>query len=86
MGKLDPKHAFFTAEGFRDSAKLIFEARKAGNLLLGVPIVTNSAFALEMYLKCLLFLENGKQHAGHDLYKLFKVFMPKDAAGINRRT
>ncbi len=38
---------------------------------LGVPLVTISAFAIELFLKCLLLIEGGKLTKVHDLDYLF---------------
>jgi hypothetical protein len=84
MGKINPKHAFFTAEGFRETAMLAYDARKKGNLLLGIPTVTNAAFALEMYLKCLLVVEGGNQKSGHDLQKLFMDLSPETQTELTK--
>jgi HEPN domain-containing protein len=70
--KLDAKSAFLTAEAFLEVCKAILEERKRGNTrMLNLALATNAAFSLEIYLKCLLLLEEGDARRGHDIYKLF---------------
>ena len=45
----------------------------------------NSAFACEIYLKCLFFLEQGKTIWGHDLAKLFSNLQAETQAAITTR-
>jgi hypothetical protein len=67
------KRAFVTAEAFLEICKVSLGARKAGNMrILNLAMATNAAFALEMYLKCLLLLENGEAPPRtHDVQDLF---------------
>jgi hypothetical protein len=70
--KPDPKLAFTSAEAFLEVCKVLCAAVRNGNTrILALALATNAAFALEMYLKCLLLLEQGQAPRGHDLHKLF---------------
>jgi hypothetical protein len=74
-GKPDPEkvfRAFLSAEAFLEICKVMVAALENGNFrILSLGLATNAAFALEMYLKCLLLLESGLAARGHDLYNLF---------------
>lgn len=78
--KPDPKLAFTTAEAFKEVCKVLWDAIQNGNTrILPLAMATNAAFALEMYLKCLLLLEQGQAprgRDGHDLHKLFHALNP----------
>jgi hypothetical protein len=73
--KLDPeKKAFVSAEAFLEVCKVLVAAIQSGNRgILALTLATNASFTLEMYLKCLLSLEQGQAPRGHDLHKLFHV-------------
>jgi hypothetical protein len=66
------KLTFVSAEAFLEVCKaLVAETRRGNRRILSLALATNAAFALEMYLKCLLSLEQGQAPHGHDLHKLF---------------
>jgi HEPN domain len=66
------KLAFTSAEAFLEVCKVLWAANKSGNTrILTLAVATNASFALEMYLKCLLILEQGQAPREHDLHKLF---------------
>lgn len=75
----NPKILFQEAEAFLRSIEGIkYEKEKMEpNYEMGVykffdyVILTNHAFPFELYLKCLMAIENGKAYRGHDLYELF---------------
>jgi len=71
-GQADSKLAFLSAEAFLEICKVLIAAVRRGNMkILTLAIATNAAFSLEMYLKCLLLLEEGRAPYGHDIYRLF---------------
>src|SRR5580692_7426892 len=45
-------------------------ARRAATYLVAATVV-NSAFSLELYLKCLYHIETGKRRQTHELYEIF---------------
>ncbi len=75
MFNLKPPHSIFVhADGFLKTAVLL--NKPPGTLgfdpFFSVALVTNSAFAIELYLKCLIHIETGKlKKSQHNLRKLF---------------
>jgi HEPN domain-containing protein len=74
--KIDPlekaKRAFVSAESFLEVAKVLLDAVEQGHTrILTLALATNSSFALEMYLKSLLLVENGDAPRTHDIHDLF---------------
>lgn len=69
QGKPDPKKkAFVSAEAFLEVGTLLVAELHRGNTrILAHTLVTNVSFALELYLKCLLSLEQGRMPRGHNL-------------------
>lgn len=68
----DPKLAFVSAETFFEICKVLHTAIQSGNTrILTLAMATNAAFSLEMYLKCLFLLEEGRAPRGHDIHRLF---------------
>ncbi|WP_214757196.1 hypothetical protein [Exiguobacterium sp. s123] len=71
------RQIFLQARRFRNAGDLIGKALSETNdvnMYIG-PIVVNKAFSTELYLKCLYYLENGKdskKRDGHNLGKLFR--------------
>lgn len=49
------------------------------------PSMAMSAFTVELYLKCLVWLEGTASPWGHDLKELFDMVSPMRQAGIDRR-
>ena len=71
-GKPDSKLAFVSAETFLEVIKVLAAAIQSGNTrILTLALATNAAFSLEMYLKCLLLLEEGRAPHEHDIHRLF---------------
>ena len=72
MAKHDPADIFVIAEQFRDASKFLILAREHGwQTDVAMPAVTCAAFAMELFLKCLLAMETGKVPEIHDLRHLF---------------
>ncbi|MBL0357866.1 MAG: hypothetical protein IPP72_13705 [Chitinophagaceae bacterium] len=71
---------FFEAESFLEASAVII---KHGNkdiltsagfekaISLSYVSHVNHAFAFEMYIKCLMIIEKGEYHSGHNLFILF---------------
>ena len=71
-GKPNPKLAFVSAETFLEILQVLAAAIQSGNTrVLTLALATNAAFSLEMYLKCLLLLEEGRAPYEHDIHRLF---------------
>lgn len=86
--------AFYEAECFLEVSKLIDRRQ----IELSVPPTTmkniskntnlqfakhvNHAYAFELYLKCLMIIENGTFYSGHDLLELFKKLNPSTQSSI----
>jgi len=58
------------------------DARDVSYMIAGI---VNSAFAAELYMKCLIFLETGATAKTHDLHKLYKLLKPVTRADIEQR-
>jgi HEPN domain-containing protein len=83
--KLDLKLVFLNAEAFLEVCKVIVEARKSGNTkMLNLALATNAALSLETYLKCLLFLEEGRAPRVHDLHWLFNALCPSTQSELKK--
>lgn len=70
------KQIFLQARRFRNAGNLISQALSQTNdvdMHIG-PIIVNKAFATELYLKCIYYIEKGRapKKGGHDLGKLFR--------------
>ncbi|MCJ2045577.1 hypothetical protein MKK58_13690 [Methylobacterium sp. J-078] len=73
----DPEKIFRQGEAFLEAMTLLVRcARPANQAQLGAPIVVNSAFASEIFLKCLIRLESGQTARGHHLDALFARLHP----------
>jgi hypothetical protein len=83
-GKPDPKLAFLNAEAFLEVCKVLIVALQNGRPILGLALATNAAFALEMYLKCLMLLEQGHARYGHDLHNLFHSLSQSTQSELTR--
>lgn len=70
--KYDYNSIFQYAELFRKATDLLVQTINGGEMLV-IPWVVNSAFTIELYLKCLITIENGVYREEHNLYKLFDV-------------
>lgn len=70
----DPQKIISTANGFLLAADRALEQRPSGPgqfQMLLVPAVVSTAFAIELYFKGIITLENGNA-SGHDLFELFE--------------
>jgi hypothetical protein len=93
MSKHSPSSIFVVAEQFRHASKVL-NLTSAGVLTwhrervpfdLQTPMVTCSAFALELYLKCLIAMETAEKPPEiHELDKLFKRLDQSTQAEIRR--
>src|SRR3954451_11872167 len=62
---------FTTASVFHAAGDVLFYRFREGHVYLVVPMITCVAFATELFLKCLLLIENRPFGRSHDLYGLF---------------
>lgn len=72
--KPDPLRMFLQAHAFFQAQELLYRYGKDDDRAmhaLAIPAVTLSAFASELFLKCLLCIETGTTRQGHNLRKLF---------------
>ena len=69
---IDPFEIFKQAAAFEQASFNLSADFKKGGLLMRVPMIVNSSFSMELFLKCLLHLR-GKCTAakGHELLKLY---------------
>jgi hypothetical protein len=74
QGKLttDPQRIFKAAEVFLEASILLHDNVVLTQLRMAVPWGVTGAFALELYLKCLLTIECGMYPEDHDLKELFR--------------
>ncbi|MFZ3017020.1 MAG: hypothetical protein WA056_01030 [Gallionella sp.] len=80
----DPQKIINTANGFLLAADRALEQRPLGPgqfQMLLVPAVVSTAFAVELYFKAIITLENGNAR-GHDLSVLFKHISAKSQAAL----
>jgi hypothetical protein len=83
--KISARDAFRTAEAFLEASEVLHADGKAGNdRLLVIVFATLAAFQLEMYLKCLLLVEEGLHREGHDVLKLFQSLSVKTQAELTQ--
>jgi hypothetical protein len=85
MPTYNPAHIFVHAEQFRAAARWLPEAQKHKFLYpvdMAVPVC--SAFALELYFKCLLVISGNLIPPEHDLKKLFNKLIPSHKARIKQ--
>lgn len=82
----DPLKIFMNAERFR-IADLVLRSDKNQNVAVAVagPALVISAFASELYLKCLICIETGNLEFGHELRPLFKKLSEASQKSIQRR-
>jgi hypothetical protein len=80
---------FLTGEAFRHGAEIILEwLRNAPLADLGdfkYVLMANHAFALELYFKCLLFMDGKKPGKHHELEKHFNDLPPSSQDVIRKR-
>ena len=80
----DPQKIINTANSFLLAADRALEQRPLGTgqfQVLLVPAVVSTAFAVELYFKAIITLENGNAW-GHDLSALFKHLSAKSQAAF----
>jgi len=77
---------FMNAERFRIS-DLILRGNSNAQIMaaIGGPALVLSAFASELYLKCLICIETGRLAHGHDLRVLFRQISEASRRNIERR-
>lgn len=83
--KIDPLKIYMNAERYRIADRVLrIEGHKDPNLMIaiGAPHMVLSAFASELYLKCLLCLETGNVPQTHNLKALFRDLKPETKAKI----
>jgi hypothetical protein len=85
---VDALKMFLCAEGFLAVADklregLLASGRSTVEDHIVAPFVVNGAFALEVYFKCLIFLETNNRVRGHDLDKLFGMLTPAHQNAID---
>jgi hypothetical protein len=79
---IDPKQVFMTAEVYRASSVLLAKLIGSGMPHFMIPMVTCSAFSLELHLKCLILLDGGAPKREHDLEKLLSLLTPESQRTI----
>ena len=81
MTQLDPSKIFLHASIFHGSdhklRNTVPHDRPDLISTIAHPAMVLSAFASELYLKCLLCIETGEVPRGHNLYELFKGLKPE---------
>jgi hypothetical protein len=81
----DSATVFLFAEQYKHASNWLGQARRNGfEQEVRMPAVVCSAFALELFLKCLLILEHRKPR-GHDLRELFDSLSEDTRARIRNR-
>jgi hypothetical protein len=82
---IDGQSIFRLAEAFRGSAQLISQLISLGlSDHFRFPCGVNHAFAMELYLKCLITIETGFTHPTHDLENLFNYLSSHTRKTIER--
>ena len=79
---VDPKGIFMTAEVYRASSVVLAKLISSGMLHYMFPMVTCSAFSLELHLKCLIVFEGKTPKKEHDLEKLFSLLTAESQKAI----
>ncbi len=83
---IDPFKVFMNAEGFR-RADILLRTKQDPQLAVAVasPALVLSAFASELYMKCILVIEKGKAPGWHHLKNLFDLISPAIQRKIERK-
>jgi len=68
---------FLHAETFYRAIDIIHRHDRAVVAQISLPLMVLTAFASELYFKCIIFVETGKLTKGHYLYDLFQKLSPK---------
>ena len=80
---IDPHAIFIQASAFELATLELVQLFKQGSRELEAPFVVNSALSMELYLKCLLHIENKPTQArGHEFVKLFGRLTPQHRTEI----
>jgi HEPN domain-containing protein len=83
---IEPAAIFRHAETFTAALDHLHRTLPRENLkVYMLPMMVLSAFASEVYLKCLICLETGSVAKGHHLFDLFKKLSPKTQGILERR-
>ncbi len=78
-----PQNIFVHADGFLKAGTPVSDPPHPLDM---IPLVTNNAFAAELYLKCLIHVETGQLiKAEHNLQKLFSKLPEKTQTEIEKR-
>ncbi len=83
--KIDAEDIFLCAESFFAASLLVLDrfpkttpgTRDSLRYDILAPYVANSAFSLELYFKCIYFLDKNRRIKGHSLLKLFSKKLSK---------
>ena len=78
---IDPLKLFHRAEAFRLASSVLGEKIHVTPNLMA-PYAVAGAFALELYLKCILSIERANPKKEHDLVKLFALVSPQTQTRI----
>jgi hypothetical protein len=73
--KADPHDIFLSAIEFEQATRIL--GKLPYLVFVGDPFAVLGAFAVELYLKCLLMLDTGASVRGHNLRKLYNSLSPK---------
>jgi hypothetical protein len=79
---VDAKGVFQTAEVFRASSQILANLVNHEMPQYTLPLVTSSAFSLELHLKCLILVEDSTFGKDHDLERLFSKITPESQTRI----
>ena len=69
----DPRKMFDAANEFYAAETCLVHQLNNGAMALAIPWDVIAAFTLELYLKCLITIENNSYAGSHDLRKLFHI-------------
>jgi HEPN domain-containing protein len=70
---IDPLKIFVHARQFLNTSHYLMHKNDVELFAqVGEPVIVLSAFASELYLKCLVAIETGNAPRGHDLFELFQ--------------
>jgi hypothetical protein len=93
MTKFDPKAIFNSADSFYEGAKIILKSAEKSMAdpkqqtfrLPILPVITNMAFSLELYVKCLLVIEGKSPKQIHHIYKLYTKLSDKTKNELSKK-
>ncbi len=78
-----------TGEQFMLSAMTlsIYRPTSSGNAIMPLfPVLTNTSFSIEIFIKTIFYLENNKIQSGHKLDSLFDILSEESRNDIMRKT